>query len=104
VLVALAGLASGFFWEFWNYGSNAFVPNRNPHFWIYDIPYLNVIHVFSEMPLLGYIGYLPFGVQCWVWWLLVARVLNFDPAFDPRGAPNTASEGPLPELRPSWVR
>jgi hypothetical protein len=81
--MALAGLATGVFWEFWNHGSNAFVPDRNPNFWVYRIPFLNVIHVFSEMPLLGYFGYLPFGLQCWVWWLLAAHVCGFDPDFDP---------------------
>ena len=51
----LAALLCGFFWEMWNYGSDAK--------WVYDIPYVNVLHVF-EMPLLGYAGYLPFGVLC----------------------------------------
>jgi hypothetical protein len=52
---AMAALLCGFFWELWNYGS---YPK-----WVYDIPYVNVLHVF-EMPLLGYAGYLPFGVLC----------------------------------------
>ncbi len=51
----LAALLCGFFWEMWNFGSYAK--------WVYDIPYVNVLHVF-EMPLLGYAGYLPFGVLC----------------------------------------
>lgn len=51
----LAALVCGFFWELWNFGSNAK--------WIYDIPYVDVLRVF-EMPLLGYAGYLPFGVLC----------------------------------------
>jgi len=51
----LAALLCGFFWEMWNSGSAAK--------WVYDIPYVNVLHVF-EMPLLGYAGYLPFGVLC----------------------------------------
>lgn len=85
VLIALAGLANGFFWEFWNHGSNAFLPGRNPNFWVYHVPYVNVIHLFSEMPLLGYFGYLPFGIQCWAWWLVAAHVLQFNPDFDPKG-------------------
>lgn len=84
-LVALASLITGVFWEFWNHGSNAFLPGRNPNFWVYDIPYVNVIHLFSEMPLIGYVGYLPFGIQCWVWWLVAAHLLDFDPDFDPEG-------------------
>ncbi|MFA6147595.1 MAG: hypothetical protein WC899_05240 [bacterium] len=51
----LAALFCGFFWEMWNFGSNVK--------WIYDIPYVDVLHVF-EMPLLGYAGYLPFGLLC----------------------------------------
>jgi recombinational DNA repair protein (RecF pathway) len=30
---------------------------------VYAIPYVDVLHVF-EMPLLGYAGYLPFGLAC----------------------------------------
>jgi uncharacterized membrane protein (UPF0136 family) len=85
VLMGLAGLATGVFWEFWNHGSEAFLPGRNPNFWVYRIPFVNVIHPFSEMPLLGYFGYLPFGVQCWAWWLLAAHLFDFDPDFDPEG-------------------
>jgi len=51
----LAALLCGFFWETWNFGSYAK--------WAYAIPYVDALHVF-EMPLLGYAGYLPFGVLC----------------------------------------
>jgi hypothetical protein len=111
-LIALAGLGNGFFWEFWNHGSNAFVPGRNPNYWVYDIPYVNVIHLFSEMPLLGYFGYLPFGAQCWVWWLVFAHLSKFSPDFDPEhvGLPGRAHEQPslppppkLPSLPPGMV-
>jgi hypothetical protein len=51
----LAALLCGFFWETWNFGSTAK--------WVYTIPYVDALHVF-EMPLLGYAGYLPFGVLC----------------------------------------
>jgi hypothetical protein len=111
-LIALAGLANGLFWEFWNHGSNVFVPGRNPNFWVYKIPYVNVIHLFSEMPLLGYFGYLPFGAQCWVWWLVAAHVLRFDPDFDPsrvglpgatRALPSTPPPPSGPQLPSGWV-
>jgi hypothetical protein len=29
-----------------------------------SIPYVQVFHIF-EMPLLGYAGYLPFGLKCY---------------------------------------
>lgn len=54
-LPALAGLICGFFWELWNFGSLAK--------WRYTIPHVDRFHVF-EMPLLGYAGYLPFGLEC----------------------------------------
>jgi hypothetical protein len=30
--------------------------------WVYDTPMVNFLHVF-EMPLLGYIGYIPFSLE-----------------------------------------
>jgi hypothetical protein len=51
---ALGGLFCGFFWEAWNYWS---LPK-----WIYAVPYVDYLHIF-EMPLLGYAGYLPFGLE-----------------------------------------
>ena len=47
-------LICGFFWEMWNYYS---FPK-----WTYDLPYLDVLEVF-EMPLAGYLGYLPFSLE-----------------------------------------
>lgn len=52
---ALAALVCGFFWEMWNYYSLAK--------WIYAVPYVERFNVF-EMPILGYAGYLPFGLEC----------------------------------------
>ena len=54
-LLAMAALICGFFWEMWNYLSLAK--------WIYAVPFVNRFHVF-EMPVLGYAGYLPFGLEC----------------------------------------
>ena len=31
------------------------------------------------MPLIGYVGYLPFGLQCWAWWLIAANLFQFNP-------------------------
>jgi hypothetical protein len=64
---AAAGLMCGFFWELWNYGSLAK--------WHYSIPYVQGFHLF-EMPLLGYAGYLPFGVACALVMDLVARLVE----------------------------
>ncbi len=55
VCFAISGLICGFFWEMWNFYS---YPK-----WIYEIPFVGQFKVF-EMPILGYFGYLPFGVEC----------------------------------------
>ncbi len=55
LLPALAGLVCGFFWEMWNWKSLAH--------WQYSIPYVDRYHIFA-MPILGYLGYLPFGLEC----------------------------------------
>lgn len=83
ILMALGTFANGFVWEFWNYGSQAFrggVPT-NPNYWIYDIPYFNIGHFFSEMPIIGYFGYLAFGVLVWCYWLVIAHLVQLDPDF-----------------------
>jgi hypothetical protein len=54
---ALAALICGFFWEMWNVNSLAH--------WEYSVPYVQRFHIF-EMPILGYGGYLPFGLECMV--------------------------------------
>ncbi len=57
LFAALAALVCGFFWEMWNWKSLAH--------WQYSIPYVDRFHIFA-MPMLGYAGYLPFGLECLV--------------------------------------
>ena len=64
-LPALAALVCGVFWEMWNHYS---YPK-----WAYSIPYVQRFQIF-EMPVLGYFGYLPFGLQCGVVADFVARL------------------------------
>jgi hypothetical protein len=52
---AVAALVCGFFWELCNWQSLAH--------WEYSIPFVQRFPIF-EMPLLGYAGYLPFGIAC----------------------------------------
>jgi len=52
---ALAALICGVVWELWNWKSLAH--------WEYAIPFVHRFQLF-EMPLLGYAGYLPFGLEC----------------------------------------
>jgi len=55
VLLALAAAICGFFWEMWNLHSLAR--------WTYSVPFVHRFKLF-EMPVLGYLGYLPFGLEC----------------------------------------
>jgi len=57
VALAAGALICGWFWEMWNYWA---FPK-----WQYSIPYVGFAKVF-EMPLLGYAGYLPFGLEAYV--------------------------------------
>ena len=52
---ALASLVCGFCWETWNYFALAK--------WVYSVPWVHRFQIW-EMPLIGFGGYLPFGVEC----------------------------------------
>ena len=54
IALACGALVCGWFWEMWNYWA---FPK-----WQYDVSFVNFAHIF-EMPLLGYGGYLPFGLE-----------------------------------------
>jgi hypothetical protein len=70
-MAALAALICGFFWEMWNYYSAAK--------WVYAVPYVHRFLIF-EMPLLGFGGYLPFGLECAV----MGSLISNDPTGPPR--------------------
>ena len=55
VRFAVAALVCGGVWETWNVYSAAK--------WIYAVPYVQAFEI-GEMPLVGFAGYLPFGVEC----------------------------------------
>lgn len=71
VIYGMSGLFNGLCWEIWNSRS---LPS-NPSYWKYDIPYLNAWHI-GEMPLVGFLGYIPFGVCCWAMWLVALAIVN----------------------------
>jgi hypothetical protein len=77
LLMAVAGLGTGILWELWNWGA---VP-----FWQYRIPYVGFWPIF-EMPVLGYLGYLPFILAADAFWRLFT------------GGPGGLTEGPVTEL------
>ena len=52
---ALAALICGLCWETWNYYAVAK--------WVYAVPWVHRFQIW-EMPLIGFGGYLPFGIEC----------------------------------------
>lgn len=94
LLMALGTLCNGLFWEMWNWGSaHPTNPVTNPNYWMYNIPYVNVIHIFSEMPLLGYMGYMPFGILAWVMFIWLGALFGFDTALLPNDRDRSAHRG-----------
>ncbi len=63
----LGVLLTAFFWEMWNFYS---YPK-----WIYQVAWGDWFHVF-EMPLLGYVGYLPFSLELYAIYNLIARLFG----------------------------
>jgi hypothetical protein len=83
LLSALTYFFTGLCLEGQNYLSAIHQPNlwtEDPAYWQYSLPYVDVLHVF-EMPLLGLYGYLPFGIYCWLWWILWATLMNIPARF-----------------------
>jgi hypothetical protein len=70
VALWLGTLTCGFFWELWNFFS---FPK-----WVYTVPFVDFLHVF-EMPLLGYGGYLPFGLEVYALYNLLTGLLRTVP-------------------------
>ena len=67
VALMLGALICGFFWELWNYYA---FPK-----WVYDVPPFEFLYIF-EMPLLGYGGYLPFGLELFALYHFFIGVLD----------------------------
>ncbi len=71
---SMAALICGFFWEMCNYWSLAR--------WEYSIPFVHKFQVF-EMPILGYAGYFPFGLECAAVGMLLSNLLDKHPNDSP---------------------
>jgi hypothetical protein len=65
-----AGGICGILWEFWNYWALSK--------WTYTVPYLGSVKIF-EMPVLGYLGFPPFAVECWVMYIFFRSLLSEKP-------------------------
>ncbi len=68
-LLASGGLC-GILWEFWNYWALSK--------WTHTVPYLGSVKIF-EMPVLGYLGFPPFAVECWVMYIFFTSFLTQRP-------------------------
>jgi hypothetical protein len=65
IALCLGVLLTAFFWEMWNYLA---YPK-----WVYSVPWGQFGHIF-EMPILGYGGYLPFALELYAVYNLVAGI------------------------------
>ena len=64
-----SGLACGVLWEFWNYWALTK--------WTYTVPYPPALKLF-EMPVLGYLGFLPFALECFALYQFLRGRLGAD--------------------------
>ncbi|HEY3131824.1 MAG TPA: hypothetical protein VGL91_20380 [Acidobacteriota bacterium] len=62
LLLLGSGLICGFFWELWNFWAGAK--------WVYTLPYFQFWRIF-EMPALGFLGFPPFALECWLLFVFV---------------------------------
>ncbi len=87
-LFLLSGLICGFLWEFWNYWAISK--------WVYTVPFVGKVKLF-EMPVLGFLGFPPFAVECYV-------MMNFINLF--RGGRSWERGAPRPRVSfhvPWWA-
>jgi len=56
-VLLVSGLICGVLWEFWNFWARTK--------WVYTVPFFEELKLF-EMPLLGFLGFPPFAVECYI--------------------------------------
>ena len=66
VSLLAGGLVCGVLWEFWNYWALTK--------WVYALPYWGEIKLF-EMPVLGYLGFLPFALEAFAMYHFLRSLL-----------------------------
>src|SRR6266850_8057455 len=69
------GLVCGLLWEFWNYWALTK--------WTYTVPFFGNVKIF-EMPVLGFLGFPPFAIECWAIYIFCRSLLG--------GKPNESSD------------
>jgi hypothetical protein len=60
------GFLCGLMWEFWNFWAGSK--------WVYSVPFFDEWKLF-EMPVLGFFGFPPFAVECWILYHLLRASL-----------------------------
>lgn len=60
----VSGMVCGVLWEFWNFWAGAK--------WVYTFPILQEVKIF-EMPILGYLGFPPFALECFAMYEFFSR-------------------------------
>jgi tetratricopeptide (TPR) repeat protein len=65
----VSGFVCGLLWEFWNFWAAAK--------WNYIFPIMQKEKIF-EMPLLGYLGFLPFALECFVMYYFAAWIFGWE--------------------------
>jgi len=82
----LSGFVCGWLWEFWNYWAAAK--------WHYIFPVLQGWKIF-EMPIPGYLGFLPFALECFVMYVTAAWALRLVKPETARQTDGFAANHPL---------
>ena len=65
-----SGFVCGLLWEFFNYWAISK--------WTYTVPYFGNVKIF-EMPVLGFLGFPPFAVECWAMYIFFRSLLTPKP-------------------------
>lgn len=60
LVLLLSGYICGFLWEYWNSWADTK--------WVYHIPFPTLFKIY-EMPVLGFLGFGPFALECYVMYL-----------------------------------
>jgi hypothetical protein len=61
----LGGFLCGLIWEFWNFWAGSK--------WAYSVPFFGEFKIF-EMPVLGFLGFPPFALECWILYHLIRAI------------------------------
>ena len=70
----ISGWVCGWLWEFWNYWAAAK--------WLYIFPIFQNAKIF-EMPAPGFLGFLPFALECFVMYVTAAALLGWKKDLEP---------------------